>query len=87
MKAAPSMGPLLEEISPLVIGGEYYKALQKMKPVLERERQLLELRQQGHQWPEIAALLGGSPAALRLKLTRAIDRVAQQLGLDEGPDE
>jgi flagellar protein FlbT len=41
--AAPSMIPMLEEISPLVISGEYYKALQKMKHLLKREKNLLEL--------------------------------------------
>src|SRR5262249_15186395 len=47
------------------------------------ERQLLELREQGREWAEIATLVGGSPEALRKKLTRAIDRVAHSLGLDE----
>ncbi len=47
------------------------------------ERQLLELRAQGEEWAGIAAQVGGSPEALRKKLSRAIDRVAQELGLDE----
>ncbi len=47
------------------------------------ERRLLDLRQQGWEWNEIAAEVGGSPEALRKKLTRAVDRVAQELGLDE----
>jgi flagellar protein FlbT len=41
--AVPSMTPILQEISPLVISGEYYKALQKMKLLLKREKNLLEL--------------------------------------------
>src|SRR5947207_4130977 len=40
------------------------------------EQRLLELRDQGQEWTEIAALLGGQPEALRKKLARAIDRVA-----------
>jgi flagellar protein FlbT len=43
LAAAPSMTPLLEEISPLLIAGEYYKALQKMKGLMRREKELLEL--------------------------------------------
>jgi RNA polymerase sigma-70 factor (ECF subfamily) len=46
------------------------------------ERQLLELRQEGLEWNAIAARVGGSPEALRKRLSRAVDIVAQQLGLD-----
>jgi RNA polymerase sigma-70 factor (ECF subfamily) len=49
----------------------------------EEERQLLSRREQGEEWSAIAADLGASPEALRKKLTRAIDRVAQELRLDE----
>ena len=47
------------------------------------ERQLAELRAQGREWPDIAAQLGGTPSARRKQLTRAVDRVARDLGLDE----
>ena len=47
------------------------------------ERQLAELRAQGREWPDIAARVGGTPGGRRKQLTRAIDRVAQELGLDE----
>lgn len=43
LAAAPSMTPQLEEISPLVLAGEYYKALQKMKRLLQSEKNLLEI--------------------------------------------
>ncbi len=49
------------------------------------ERRLLELRNEGHDWPAIAAELGGGSGALRQKLTRALDRVAEELGLDDPP--
>jgi RNA polymerase sigma-70 factor (ECF subfamily) len=49
------------------------------------ELQVMELRQQGHDWPAIAAQLGGSAEALRKKLTRALDRVARELGLEAEP--
>ena len=41
------------------------------------ERQILELRNQGHDWAGIAAQLGGGAEALRKKLARALDRVAE----------
>ena len=47
------------------------------------ERQLAELRAQGREWPDIAAQVGGTPSGRRKQLTRAINRVARELGLDE----
>jgi RNA polymerase sigma-70 factor (ECF subfamily) len=47
------------------------------------ERQLLDSRNEGLEWAAIAANLGGSADALRKKFARALDRVAEQLGLDD----
>jgi RNA polymerase sigma-70 factor (ECF subfamily) len=52
----------------------------------DAERRLLEQRQDGENWVEIAAAEGASPEALRKKLARAIDRVAREIGLDESND-
>jgi RNA polymerase sigma-70 factor (ECF subfamily) len=49
----------------------------------EEERALAEQRAQGREWADIAAAQGGSQEALRKKLARALDRVADELGLDE----
>jgi RNA polymerase sigma-70 factor (ECF subfamily) len=49
----------------------------------EEERRLVLRRNQGQSWAEIATEMGGSPNARCQQLTRAVDRVAQQLGLDE----
>jgi RNA polymerase sigma-70 factor (ECF subfamily) len=49
----------------------------------EEERQLADLRGQGLSWAEIAAQLGENADALRFRLNRALDRVAQDLRLDE----
>lgn len=46
------------------------------------ERQLVELRNQGHDWGSIADRLSGSAEALRKKHARAPDRVARELGLE-----
>lgn len=48
----------------------------------EEERQLAERRACGQDWIQIAAELGSSPEALRKKLTRAMDRVVEQLGIN-----
>jgi RNA polymerase sigma-70 factor (ECF subfamily) len=50
------------------------------------ERQVFELRAAGHGWDEIAGRVGGTPEAARKKLSRAADRVARDLGLDEVGD-
>jgi RNA polymerase sigma-70 factor (ECF subfamily) len=48
-----------------------------------QERQLADLRAQGREWLDIAAQVGGTPSGRRKQLTRAINRVARELGLDE----
>jgi RNA polymerase sigma-70 factor (ECF subfamily) len=50
------------------------------------ERELADLRGQGFAWPDIAARLGGTAQARRMQLTRAVERVARELGLDEDTD-
>jgi RNA polymerase sigma-70 factor (ECF subfamily) len=47
------------------------------------ERQLAELRSHGHDWAEIARQLGGSPDGRRMQLTRALNRVSAELGLED----
>jgi RNA polymerase sigma-70 factor (ECF subfamily) len=49
----------------------------------DEERRLLERREEGREWSDIAQELGGRPEALRKQLARAVARVAQELGLDE----
>jgi RNA polymerase sigma-70 factor (ECF subfamily) len=51
------------------------------------ERRLLELRDQGQEWAAIATTVGGQPDTLRKQLARALERVAQELGLNEVPHE
>ena len=53
------------------------------KRLSDRERQIAEQRSQGRSWAEIAAGVGGEPDALRMQFTRAIDRVARELRLEE----
>ena len=58
------------------------EALRRLSP---EERRILDCREQGGQWAEIAAELGSSPEALRKRLARAVGRVAHELGLDQPP--
>jgi RNA polymerase sigma-70 factor (ECF subfamily) len=47
------------------------------------ERQLADQRAGGLSWSEIASTCGASPDCLRMRLARALDRVAEELHLDE----
>ena len=50
------------------------------------ERQLVDLRTAGHDWASIAGERGANAAALRKQFSRALNRVARQLGIDNEPD-
>jgi DNA-directed RNA polymerase specialized sigma24 family protein len=49
----------------------------------DEERRLADRRAELREWSEIAAEVGGSAEALRKRLARALDRVSNQLGLEE----
>lgn len=53
----------------------------------DAERQLVEMRGEGMAWTDIAQRLGGTPQARRMQLTRAIDRITRELGLEGTDDE
>jgi RNA polymerase sigma-70 factor (ECF subfamily) len=53
----------------------------------EEERRLADLRGEGREWLAIAAQLGGTPEGRRKQLARALDRIAGELGLDDGMPE
>jgi RNA polymerase sigma-70 factor (ECF subfamily) len=60
--------------------------LEEIRRRLSREeRTIMDLRNQGRDWAAIATELGASADAVRIKLSRALDRVAKQLGLDDEP--
>jgi RNA polymerase sigma factor (sigma-70 family) len=78
-RAAPSPS---EEVS----GRELLAAFRQR--LSDEERQLADRRARGEGWAGIAAALGGTAAARRKQLERAVDRVARQLGLEgEGEGE
>jgi RNA polymerase sigma-70 factor (ECF subfamily) len=55
------------------------EALRRLSP---EEKRILDCREQGGQWSQIAEELGSTPEAIRKRLARAVDRVAEELGLD-----
>lgn len=55
-------------------------AQQKLSP---DERTIVQRRTNGQNWDDIARELGGTAEGLRKKMTRAMDRVAKELGLDD----
>lgn len=70
--------------------GEQASARELLEKVRERlgpqERYLAEARSLGKTWQELADELGGTDVALRKKLTRALDRVMVELGLEKSGD-
>jgi RNA polymerase sigma-70 factor (ECF subfamily) len=66
--------------SELVAGREL---LERFRAALsEEERAIAELRREGLAWVDVAARLGGTAQRRRMQLSRAVERVARELGLD-----
>jgi len=64
---------------------EFRDLVQKARGLLRpRERLLAEKRLRGTSWQDIADEVGESPEKLRKQYTRALARVARQLGIEEG---
>jgi DNA-directed RNA polymerase specialized sigma24 family protein len=49
------------------------------------ERCVVDLRDQGEEWGAIATALGGTSDGRRMQLTRALDRVLREMGIEEDP--
>jgi RNA polymerase sigma-70 factor (ECF subfamily) len=61
----------------------YEELLAKLQASLsDQERQLADLRARRWSWKRIAVEVDGQPDALRMQLTRAIDRCTRELGLE-----
>ena len=50
----------------------------------DEERKIADLRGQGLAWEQIAERLGGNGNTRRMQLTRGIERVGRELGLEDG---
>ena len=71
--------------SRVAIGREMWDAFRGR--LTAEERRVAELRSQGREWAEIARELGGTAQARRKQLSRAVDRAARELGLDDDEGE
>jgi RNA polymerase sigma factor (sigma-70 family) len=61
--------------------------LQKFREKLsDDERRVADLRAQGMDWAAVAVEMGGTPDGRRKQLSRAVDRVGRELGLDSSAD-
>lgn len=59
--------------------------LERMRASLsEEEREIADLRVEGLAWEQVAERLGGNGNTRRMQLTRGIERIVRELGLDEG---
>jgi len=58
------------------------EAMRRLSP---EERRILDCREQGEQWVQIATELRSSPEAIRKRLARAVYRFSNELVLDEAP--
>jgi RNA polymerase sigma factor (sigma-70 family) len=62
----------------------HQEMLQELRNRLTAEElQLADQRVLGRSWKEIAAEVGGEANTVRMRLTRALDRVTQELGLED----
>lgn len=52
------------------------------KKLTPEEQQLVDLRNDGKSWDEIATELGGTAQARRMQLARAMERVTESLGME-----
>jgi RNA polymerase sigma-70 factor (ECF subfamily) len=66
--------------SRVVSGRELLAELRRL--LTPEELRVADLRAEGRQWAEIAAVLGGTAQARRRQLSRALDRVAAQVDLE-----
>jgi RNA polymerase sigma-70 factor (ECF subfamily) len=69
-----------ETPSQIVAGKELLETARRL--LSDEERFLADQRAVGRGWSELAAELGKNPEAIRKQLERALDRVAQALGID-----
>jgi RNA polymerase sigma-70 factor (ECF subfamily) len=67
--------------SELVAGEELLQRFRKS--LSDEEVKIADMRSQGVRWVDIAARLGGTVEARRSQLSRAINRVTHELGLDD----
>jgi RNA polymerase sigma factor (sigma-70 family) len=72
-----------EQQSPSEIVGRK-ELLERLRTLLsDEERQIIDLRNEGLGWDEVATKLGGTGQARRMQMSRRIERLIRQLGIAE----
>jgi RNA polymerase sigma factor (sigma-70 family) len=83
-KGMPDLGQVADSGPSPSQAAVYQELLQEFRRRLSaEERRLADQRALGRSWDEIAAEVEANPDALRSQLTRAIDRVSQELKLED----
>jgi RNA polymerase sigma-70 factor (ECF subfamily) len=72
-----------EEPSPSKVVADRELLVQFRNRLTERERQVVDLRQAGRTWQEVADAVGGTPDVERIKHARVVTRFLQAIGLEE----
>jgi RNA polymerase sigma-70 factor (ECF subfamily) len=83
IQAAEAAGDIAgREATPsAIVSGQ--ELLDRLRASLTNEERLLaDRRAEGRSWAEIAAETGGNADMLRMRLSRAVERVKQQLGME-----
>jgi RNA polymerase sigma-70 factor (ECF subfamily) len=76
--------PSREDSPSAILAGK--ELLERVRAHLsEEERYLMDQRSLGRGWDDLAAEAGTTPDALRMRFHRALERVADHLGMDEAP--
>lgn len=78
--------PLAADVDPARQAASAELVEEFRKRLSPEESALAQQRANGEPWTAIAAARGESAEALRKKLERAVTRISQDLGLDEGAD-
>jgi DNA-directed RNA polymerase specialized sigma24 family protein len=80
---ADELGLVAREGSPSRIAGGRELLAAVRARLTEQERYLADQRAQGRSWESLAQELGSQADAVRMRLKRALDRIAQELGLED----
>ncbi len=82
LASAPGgVDPASPRIGPATLAGRKDLVEAALRLFTKGERRLVELAAHGRSWAEIAAELGTTPDAARMRHDRAVKRVAKELGL------
>ncbi len=83
----PGWEPAGVEPSPSRVASGRELLAELRRRLTPEELRVADLRAEGRQWAEIAATLGGTAQARRRQLSRALDRISAEIGLEGRGDD